>query len=79
MTREGNDGQVGNLNTSATRYILCTETETGSELFYQFRPQGFLKMADDRTGSARDVCFEVLCQSMSIDEQFLCGYRLIID
>ena len=43
MTREGNDGQVGNLNTraSATRYILCTE-KTGSELFYQFRPQGFL-------------------------------------
>ena len=30
------------------------------ELFYQFRPQGFLKMADDRTGSVRDVCLEVL-------------------
>jgi len=25
-------------------------------LFYQFRPQGFLKMADDRTGSVRDIC-----------------------
>ena len=49
------------------------------ELFYQFRPQGFLKMADDRTGSVRDVCLEVLCQSMPIDERFLCGYRLVID
>ena len=29
-----------------------------------FRPQGFLKVADDRTGNVRDVCFEVLCQSM---------------
>ncbi len=52
---------------------------TGSELFYQFRPQGFPKLADDRTGSVRDICFEVLFQSMSIDERFLCGYRLIID
>ena len=34
--------------------------ETGSELFYQFRPQGFLKMADDRTGSVRDVCSSLL-------------------
>ena len=25
------------------------------------------------------VCFEVLCQSMPIDERFLCGYRFIID
>ena len=52
---------------------------TGSELFYQFRPQGFPKLADDRAGAVRDVCFEVLFQSMSIDERFLCGYRLIID
>ena len=52
---------------------------TGSELFYQFRLQGFPKLADDRTGSLRDICFEVLFQSMPIDEQFLCGYRLIID
>ena len=61
-----------------TGYILCAE-KSGLELFYQFRPQGFLKMADDRTGSVRDVCLEVLCQSMPIDERFLCGYRLIID
>ena len=42
MTQDGNDGQVGNLNTHALRYILCTE-KTGSELFYQFCPQGFPK------------------------------------
>ena len=78
MTRKGNDGQVGNSITRATGYILCAE-KSGLELFYQFRPQGFLKMADDRTGSVRDVCLDVLCQSMPIDERFLCGYRLIID
>ena len=78
MTRKDNDGQVGNSSTCATGYILCTE-KSGLELFYQFCPQGFLKMADDRTGSVRDVCLEVLCQSMPIDERFLCGYRLVID
>ena len=70
---ESNDGQVGNSSTRATGYILCAE-KTGSEFFYQFCPQGFLKMADDRTGSVPDVCFEVLFQSMPIDERFLCGY-----
>ena len=30
-------------------------------------------MADDRTGS------RLLCQSIVIDERFLCGYRLVID
>ena len=50
-------------------YILCAEM-TGSELFFQFCPQGLLKIADDRTGSLPDVCFEVLCQSMPIDERF---------
>ena len=78
MTRKGNHGQVGNTNTRATGYTLCAE-KTGSELFYQFRPPGFLKMADERTGSVRDVCFEVMSQSIPIDERFLCGYRLIID
>ena len=78
MIRESNDGQVGNLNTRATRYVLCTE-KTESELFYQCRPLGLPKLADDRTGSVRDVCFEALCQSMPINEQFLCGYRLIVD
>ena len=50
--------------------------ETGLELFYQFRPQGFLKIADDWTGSVRDVCSSLLHQSVAIDERFLCGYRL---
>jgi len=48
-------------------------------LFYQFHPQGFLKMADDGTGSVRDACSRLLSQSIAIDEQFLCGYRLVID
>ena len=78
MTRKGNNGQVGNPSTRAVGYILCVE-KTGSELFYQFHPQGFLKMADDWTGSVRDVCSSLLCQSIAIDERFLCGYRLIID
>ena len=47
------DGQVGNSSTRATGYILYAE-KSGLELFYQFRPQDFLKMADDRTGSVRD-------------------------
>ena len=51
----------------------------GRNLFDQFRPQGFLKMADDRTGSVRDVCSKLLSQSIAIDERFLCGYRLVID
>ena len=75
ITRKGNDGQVGNSSTCVTGYILCAE-KSGLELFYQFRPQCFLKMADDRTGSVRDVCLEVLCQSMN---DFFGGYRLIID
>ena len=78
MTPKGNDGQVGNSSTRVTGYVLCAE-KSGLELFYQFRPQGFLKMADDWTGSMLDVCLEVLCQSMPIDERFLCGYRSIID
>ena len=56
MTQKGNNGQVG--------YVLCAE-KTESELFDQFRPQGFLKMVDDRTGNMRDICFEVLSQSMT--------------
>ena len=67
--------QVGNASARATGYILCTE-KTGSELIvYQFRPWSFLITADDRTGSLRGVCFEVLCQSIND----FCGYRLIID
>ena len=78
MTRKGNDGQVGNWSTRATGYIVCVE-RTGSELFYQFRPQGFLKMADDRTGSVRDICLRLPCQSIAIDKRFLCGNPLVID
>ena len=36
-------------------------------------------IAADRTSSVRDVCSRLLCQSIAIDEQFFCGYRLIID
>ena len=43
---KGNDVQVCNLSTLVTGYILCIE-KTGLELFYQ----GFLKMADNWTGS----------------------------
>ena len=68
--------QVGNSSTRATGYILCVE-KTASELFYQFRPRGSLKMADDQTGSVREVCFRLL--PIAIDELFLWGYRLIID
>ena len=51
----------------------------GWNLFYQFRPQGFLKMADDWTGSVRDVCSRLLSQSIAIDERFVCGCQLVID
>ena len=68
MTRKGNDGQVGNSSTRATGYTLCVG-KTGSELFYQFRPQGFPKKADDR-GSARDICLRLLCRSIATDERF---------
>ena len=46
----------------------------GWNLFYQFRPQRFLKMAYDQTGSVRDVCSRLLSQSIAIDQWFLCGY-----
>lgn len=64
-TLEGSDGQVCNSSTHATGYIICIE-KIGSELFYQYRPQGFLKMAYDRTGSVRDVSSRLLCQSIAI-------------
>ena len=52
--------------------VLCLE-KTGSELFYQFRSQYLLKMVNDRTGSVRDVCSRLLCQSIAIDDWFLCA------
>ena len=59
---------VGNSSTRATgyMYILCLE-KTGSELFYQFLSQDFLKMVNDRTGSVRDVGSRLLSQSIAID------------
>ena len=60
---------VGNSSTCVMGYILYVE-QTGSELFYQFRPQGFLKKADDQTGSVRDVCSRLLGQSIAINERF---------
>ena len=61
------------------RGIFFALKRLGRNLFYQFRPQGFLKMADDRTGSVRDVCSRLLSRSIAIDQRFLCGYRLVID
>ena len=52
--------------------VLCLE-KTGSELFYQFRSQDLLKMVNDRTGSVRDVCSRLLCQSIAMDDWFLCA------
>ena len=78
MTRKDKDGQVVIRVPLATGYILCVE-KTGPDLFCQPRPQGLLKLAADRTSSLRDVCSTLLCQSIAIDERFLCGYRLVID
>ena len=75
VTWKGNGGQVGNLRTRALGYILCADWVG---IVLPISSQGFPKLAD-RTGSVCDVCFEVLFQSMPIDERFLCGYRLIID
>ena len=42
-------------------FFICAE----KTLRRLSRPQGFYKMADARTGSPRDVCFEFLFQSMN--------------
>ena len=55
---------MGNPSTRATRHILCV-WKTGSELCYQFCPRGA-----DRTGSLRDVCSGLMCESIEIDERF---------
>ena len=48
--------------------------------FNQFCPQGFIKMVDDQsTGCVCDICSRFPTQSIAIDEQFLCGYPLVID
>ena len=62
-----------------TRGIFFALRRHGLNLFCQLRPQDFLKMADDCTGSVRDVCSRLLSQSIAIDEQFLCGFQLVID
>ena len=59
------------------RGIFFTMKRLGRNLSHQFRPQGFLKMADDRTGTVRDVCSRLLSQSIAIDERVLCGYRCL--
>ena len=46
-------------------YSLHREGLVGIVLPISSPGLGFLKMADDRTSSVRDVCFEVLCQSMN--------------
>ena len=38
------------------RGIFFTMKRLGRNLFYQFRPQGFLKMTDDQVSSMYDVC-----------------------
>ena len=53
------------------RGIFFALRTLGRNLFYQFRLQGFLKMADDRTGSVRDVCSRLLSQPIAIDGRFL--------
>ena len=78
MTLTDNDGQVVIGVPRVTGYILCVE-KTGPDLFCQPRSQGLLKLAADRTSSVREVCSTLLCQSIEIDERFLCGYRLVID
>ena len=79
-SRKAYDGQVGNSSIHVTGYTLCVE-KTGSDFVLPIliRSQGFLKMADERTGSMHDVCSRLLSQSISINEQFLCGYQLVID
>ena len=80
MTRKDNDGQVV-IRVHVQRGINCIE-KTGPDVFCQLRPQGLLKMAADWTSIAcvtSDVSSRLLCQSIAIDERFLCGYRLIID
>ena len=71
MTRRGNEWQLGNSSSHARGEILCVE-KTDWNMFYQFHPQGFLKMADDWTGSGRDVCSRLLSQSMN-------GFCVVID
>ena len=44
------------------RGIFSALRRLGRNLYYQFRPQDFLKMADDQTGSMRDVCSRLLSQ-----------------
>jgi len=60
------------------RGIFFVLRRLGWNLFYQFRPQGFLKIADEQTGSGRDGS-RLLNHSIGINEEFLCGYRLVID
>ena len=81
MKWKGNDGQVSNSSTHAAsmqRCLFLALRRLGRNLLPISSP-GLPKMADDRTGGVCDVCSSVMCQSIPIDERFLCGYRLIID
>ena len=66
--RKDNDGEV----------VIRVHVQRG-KFFASRRLQGLLKMAADRVSSVRDNCSTLLCQSIAINERFLCGYRLIID
>ena len=44
--------------------------------FTNFDPKASQKMADDQTGSVRDVCSRLLSQSIAIDERFFLQYMI---
>ena len=64
MTRKGSDGQVGHSSTQGI-HVFIAPRRLGRNCFTNFVPRASLKMADNRTGSVRDVCFEVLFRSMN--------------
>ena len=59
-------------------YILCVE-KTGTEFVLPISSPELPINADEQTGSRGDVCSRLLSQSIAINEQFLCGYRLVIN
>ena len=63
----------------ASKWVIQVHHATGY-IIYNEKTQGFLKMADDRTGNVRDICSRLLSQSIAKKyEHFLCGYLLVID
>ena len=59
MTRKGNNGQVV-IQVYMQQGIQFALRSLGRNLFYQFRPRGFLEMVNDQTGSVRVVCSRML-------------------